>query len=160
MEENVSIIPSSFICKFIQYLLDIFITSDKEQNLSLRSSFSAGNTESNPHHRAVDSPLTLPRSLGALTVQQGWGGSGESLKVRLFYLEVEAAHVKNGNICENEPHSPLLLSGAGPHGTPGCSLKSQHPLSHRAFPFSLIPLKHASLPATDSSFLHWLQAFT
>ena len=84
MEENVSIIPSSFICKFIQYLLDIFITSDKEQNLPLRSSFSAGNTESNPHHRAVDSPLTLPRSLGALTVQQGRGGSGESLKVRLF----------------------------------------------------------------------------
>ena len=68
--------------------------------------------------------------------------------------------MKNGNVCENEPHSPLLLSGAGPHSTPGCSLKSPHPLSHRAFPFSLIPLKHTSLPATDISFLHWLQAFT
>ena len=68
MEENVSIIPSSFICKFIQYLLDIFITSDKEQNLPLRSSFSAGNTESNPHHRAVESPVAPSGSLGALTV--------------------------------------------------------------------------------------------
>ena len=95
-----------FICKFILYLLDNFITSDEEQNLSLRSSFSAGNTESNPHHRAVESPLAPPRSLEALTVQQGRGGSGESLKVRLFYLEVEAAHVKNGNVCENEPHPP------------------------------------------------------
>ena len=73
-----------FICKFILYLLDIFITSDKEQNLSLRSSFSAGNTESNTHHRAVESPLAPSGSLGALTVSQRRGGSGESLKVRLF----------------------------------------------------------------------------
>ena len=49
-----------FIDTFIQYLLDIFITSDNEQNLSLRSSFSAGNTDSNPHHRAVESPLPAP----------------------------------------------------------------------------------------------------
>ena len=68
MEENVSIIPSWILCKFILYLLDIFITSDKEQNLSLRSSFSAGNTESNTHQRAVESPLALSGSLGALTV--------------------------------------------------------------------------------------------
>ena len=32
--------------------------------------------------------------------------------------------MKNRNVCENEPHSPLLLSGAGPHGTVGCSVKS------------------------------------
>ena len=47
--------------------------------------------------------------------------------------------MKNGNVCENEP---LPLSGAGPHSTPGCSLKSPRPRSCRAFPFSLIPLKH------------------
>ena len=39
--------------------------------------------------------------------------------------------MKNRNVCENEPHSPLLLSGAGPHGTLGCSVKSPclpHPI--------------------------------
>ena len=50
---------------------------------------------------------------------------------------MEAASVKNRNICENEPHSPLLLSGAGPHDTPGYSLKSPCPLRHRTFPFPL-----------------------
>ena len=50
---------------------------------------------------------------------------------------MEAARVKNRNVCENEPHSPLLLSGAGPHDTPGYSLKSPCPLRHRTFPFPL-----------------------
>ena len=71
MEEKLASFLLGFSCKFIQYLPDIFITSDKEQNLSLRSSFSAGNTESNPRHRAVESPLTPPRSLEAVTVP--WG---------------------------------------------------------------------------------------
>ena len=57
-----------FIDTFIQYLLDIFITSDKEQNLSLRSSFSAGNTDSNPLHRAVESPLAPLRSLESMSL--------------------------------------------------------------------------------------------
>ena len=71
MEEKLASFLPGFSCKFIQYLQDIFITSDKEQNLSLRSSFSAGKTESTPRHRAVESPLALPRTLEALTVP--WG---------------------------------------------------------------------------------------
>ena len=70
---------------------------------------------------------------------QRMGGSGESLKVRLF------PPGGGGSSCEEWEHLwkwtsfPLLLSGAGPHGTRGCSLKSPHPTVTEHFPSLWFP---------------------
>ena len=136
IEENVSIIPSSFICKFILYLLDIFITCDKEQNLSLRSSFSAGNTESYPHHRAMESPLTPPRSLGALTVSEDgrfrWVFKSETF----FTWRWRQLMWRMGTFVKMNliPSSPLRCWTTW---HPGLFFEIPTPHSYRAFAFSL-----------------------